>query len=247
MSASAALLAAVASGELTPSEAAELGKLVEAHVRAIEVTEIQERLARLEEQQAVEQRLGGKDVTCAAASRCAFVSWRALAALVVFFLAWGRDDAEIAGQLDEARARGVVGRGDLVVRAHWNGRNGPPPSRWIVGRMREWSNEEGEALTAEMERRIAAKERPPGAASQPANARKTTPDDRRGAVRGWAGRAGVLMSGTQFGCAFDGSIRPLKRTRPGARDQRQTGALRREALGRGCSYGTRSILTPRLR
>ncbi len=75
----------------------------------------------------------------------------------VFFLAWGRDDAEIAGQLDEARARGIVGRGDLIVRAHWNGRNGPPPSRWILGRMREWSDEEGEALTAEMDRRIAAK------------------------------------------------------------------------------------------
>src|SRR5918993_4194763 len=51
--ASAALLQAVASGELTPSEAAELGKLIEAHVRAIEVTEIQERLARLEAQQRV--------------------------------------------------------------------------------------------------------------------------------------------------------------------------------------------------
>jgi hypothetical protein len=49
--ASAALLGAVASGELTPSEAAELGKLIEAHVRAIEVTEIHDRLARLEEQQ----------------------------------------------------------------------------------------------------------------------------------------------------------------------------------------------------
>ena len=82
----------------------------------------------------------------------------------VFFLAWGRDDAEIARNLDEARARGIVGRGDLVVRAHWNGRNGPPPSRWIVGRMREWSDEEGEALTAEMERRITAKE---SAADQP--------------------------------------------------------------------------------
>ena len=51
VTASAALLQAVASGELTPSEAAELGTLIEAHVRAIEVTEIQERLARLEEQQ----------------------------------------------------------------------------------------------------------------------------------------------------------------------------------------------------
>jgi hypothetical protein len=48
--ASAALLGAVASGELTPSEAAELGKLVEAHVRAIEATEIEERLRRLEGQ-----------------------------------------------------------------------------------------------------------------------------------------------------------------------------------------------------
>ena len=85
----------------------------------------------------------------------------------VFFLAWGRDDAEIAGQLDEARARGIVGRGDLVVRAHWNGRNGPPPSRWIVGRIRQWSDEEGEALTAEMDRRIAAKERPTGAPPSP--------------------------------------------------------------------------------
>jgi hypothetical protein len=48
---SAALLEAVACGELTPSEAAELSKLVEAHVKAIELTDIHERLARLEEQQ----------------------------------------------------------------------------------------------------------------------------------------------------------------------------------------------------
>jgi len=46
---SGALLEAVASGELTPSEAAELGKLVEAHVRAIEATDIQARLDALEQ------------------------------------------------------------------------------------------------------------------------------------------------------------------------------------------------------
>ena len=46
--ASGALLQAVALGELTPSEAAELGKLVEAHVRAIELTDIQARLDALE-------------------------------------------------------------------------------------------------------------------------------------------------------------------------------------------------------
>ena len=47
--ASRALLEAVASGELTPSETAELGKLIEAHVRAIELTDIQARLDALEQ------------------------------------------------------------------------------------------------------------------------------------------------------------------------------------------------------
>ena len=46
--ASAALVAAVAAGELTSSQAAELGKLVEAFVRAIEATDVAERLERLE-------------------------------------------------------------------------------------------------------------------------------------------------------------------------------------------------------
>ncbi|SEC61372.1 hypothetical protein SAMN05444161_1476 [Rhizobiales bacterium GAS191] len=46
--ASGALLAAVAAGELTPSEAIEFSKLIDAHVRAIEATDIDERLAKLE-------------------------------------------------------------------------------------------------------------------------------------------------------------------------------------------------------
>ncbi|WP_069879552.1 DUF5681 domain-containing protein [Bosea sp. BIWAKO-01] len=44
-----AILEAVAAGELTPSEAAELGKLVDAHARAIEVTDLHRRLEALEE------------------------------------------------------------------------------------------------------------------------------------------------------------------------------------------------------
>jgi Family of unknown function (DUF5681) len=47
--ASAALLAAVAAGSLTPSEAAEIGKLVDAYVRAVETTEVLKRLERLEQ------------------------------------------------------------------------------------------------------------------------------------------------------------------------------------------------------
>ncbi len=46
--ASAALVEAVAAGELTTAQAAELGKLVESFVKAIEVTDVIERLERLE-------------------------------------------------------------------------------------------------------------------------------------------------------------------------------------------------------
>jgi Family of unknown function (DUF5681) len=46
--ATSALLAAVAAGDLTPSEAAELGKLVDAHVKAVEAADFAERLAALE-------------------------------------------------------------------------------------------------------------------------------------------------------------------------------------------------------
>ncbi|GEP06619.1 DUF5681 domain-containing protein [Methylobacterium oxalidis] len=49
-----ALLQAVAAGDLTPSEASELGKIVDAHTHAVEVTDIAERLALLE------QAAGGK-------------------------------------------------------------------------------------------------------------------------------------------------------------------------------------------
>lgn len=46
--ASAALVAAVAEGEITPSEAADFGKLIETVLRGIELTDVQDRLARLE-------------------------------------------------------------------------------------------------------------------------------------------------------------------------------------------------------
>lgn len=45
-----ALLQAVASGELTPSEAADIGKAVDAHVRAVEAADLHQRLLKIEEQ-----------------------------------------------------------------------------------------------------------------------------------------------------------------------------------------------------
>ncbi|MGE8128951.1 DUF5681 domain-containing protein [Methylobacterium sp. NPDC080182] len=54
-----ALMQGVADGEITPSEAAELSKLVDAHVKAVEVRDVAARLAALE--QAAEQTsTGGK-------------------------------------------------------------------------------------------------------------------------------------------------------------------------------------------
>jgi hypothetical protein len=48
LSALSALLTAVSSGELTPSEASEVGKLVDGYVKATEINELAERLERLE-------------------------------------------------------------------------------------------------------------------------------------------------------------------------------------------------------
>jgi hypothetical protein len=46
--AAGALLAAVASGDLTPSEAAELSRLLENFTRVLEASEFEERLSKLE-------------------------------------------------------------------------------------------------------------------------------------------------------------------------------------------------------
>jgi len=43
-----AVLAAVAAGELTPADAGEISKLIEAYVKAFETAELAERLDRLE-------------------------------------------------------------------------------------------------------------------------------------------------------------------------------------------------------
>ena len=49
--ASAGILEATARGELTPDEAAALAGIIEAHRRAIELTEVEERIAPLEARQ----------------------------------------------------------------------------------------------------------------------------------------------------------------------------------------------------
>lgn len=48
LTATGALVAAVANGDLTPSEAAELSKLLDGFVRSLEVTDLADRIAKLE-------------------------------------------------------------------------------------------------------------------------------------------------------------------------------------------------------
>lgn len=47
--ATGALLEAVAAGDITPSEAADVGRAVDAHVKAVEMTDLHERMRRIEE------------------------------------------------------------------------------------------------------------------------------------------------------------------------------------------------------
>jgi hypothetical protein len=49
VAASARIVAAVAAGDLTPSEAADLAKVLDVHVRALETKGFDERLTKLEE------------------------------------------------------------------------------------------------------------------------------------------------------------------------------------------------------
>jgi hypothetical protein len=48
LKATAALIAAVGAGDVTPSEAAELAKLIEGYVKSMEATDLAERIAKLE-------------------------------------------------------------------------------------------------------------------------------------------------------------------------------------------------------
>jgi hypothetical protein len=54
VNASAAIVAAVAAGDLTPSEAAELSKVVDSYARTLQAAEFDERILKLEK--AVETR-----------------------------------------------------------------------------------------------------------------------------------------------------------------------------------------------
>ena len=51
VTASAALLAAVAAGAIAPGEAREVGRLLELHLKAVELHDFEVRLATLEEKQ----------------------------------------------------------------------------------------------------------------------------------------------------------------------------------------------------
>jgi hypothetical protein len=68
-----------------------------------------------------------------------------------FFIAWGRDEAEIEKTITAAWSSGTVQVGDIVVRAIWTDQKTPlPRSRWVANRNGEISPIEFDAL-ADME------------------------------------------------------------------------------------------------
>ena len=73
----------------------------------------------------------------------------------VFFMAWGRDEAEIERAVANAKAQAEISQGDTLVRALWTGHNGTLASRWIAQPRRELSPAEDGALMAALERRCA--------------------------------------------------------------------------------------------
>jgi hypothetical protein len=83
----------------------------------------------------------------------------------VFFLAWGRNDAEVQQVVRVAKSAGKISRGDLLVRAHWRGANGAPASRWITGARRELSAAEYDALLKRVDEMIASTSAPQVTAS----------------------------------------------------------------------------------
>jgi hypothetical protein len=69
----------------------------------------------------------------------------------VFFLAWGRNDAEIEQAVSDAKSAGKISRGDVLVGAYWRGANGAPSSRWITGARRELAPVEYDALLGQLD------------------------------------------------------------------------------------------------
>jgi hypothetical protein len=90
----------------------------------------------------------------------------------VFFLVWGRSDAEIEQAVNHAKEAGTISRGNVLVRAHWRGANGAPQSRWIAGARRELSPAEYDALLGQLDDLIGSMSAP----SIPPN--RPPPDER---------------------------------------------------------------------
>jgi hypothetical protein len=74
----------------------------------------------------------------------------------LFFIAWGRDQAEIEQTLADARASAAVRDGDTVVRAVWPNQTPLPRSRWVPNQMEALSPAEFDALADMSEAIIAA-------------------------------------------------------------------------------------------
>lgn len=118
-----AVLAAVAAGDLTPADAGEISKLIEAYVKAYETSELADRL----------DRLGADDITMIA---------RNVEARIVkledrrrrpdeILLVWRKPGSNVQGAVSGAK----FAPGDRVVCAEWFGEDPMPKPRWYQDRL----------------------------------------------------------------------------------------------------------------
>ena len=77
----------------------------------------------------------------------------------LFYLVWGRDEAEVERMVASAREAGIIGAGDTLVCAVWTGPEAMPAPRW-VGSMDRLSDAELSMLLAALKEVAAAEAAP---------------------------------------------------------------------------------------
>jgi hypothetical protein len=111
-----AVLTAVAAGELTPADAGEISRLIEAYVKAFETAELAERLERKDDLAMIARNVEARILKLEAQRK------RPDEILV----AWRSPGQEVA----DAIAGTAFVRGDRVICSEWFGEGEPPPPKW---------------------------------------------------------------------------------------------------------------------
>ena len=121
------MVAAVSSGDITPSEAAELSKLIDGFVKSLKVTELAERIAKLAREASYAMKPRSRNLV----ERVIELERRRPKQASRFYMIWGKDDADCATKLKTAKTNGEV---KLADRFDTRFGPNPPQCRLLAGR-----------------------------------------------------------------------------------------------------------------